>query len=123
MVCDAVEVIVGVINDDVFGPTVLMGLGGTLTEVLHDVGYRVAPFDVATAEAMITSLRGSAIFRGVRGRPACDVAALAQAVSRVSRMAWELRDTLVELDINPMFVRTPGKGGVIGDALAVLRSY
>jgi acetate---CoA ligase (ADP-forming) len=123
MVCDAVEVIVGVINDDVFGPTVLMGLGGTLTEVLHDVGYRVAPFDVATAEAMITSLRGSAIFRGVRGRPACDVAALAQAVSRVSRMAWELRDTLVELDINPMFVRTPGKGVVIGDALAVLRSY
>lgn len=120
MVYGAVEVIVGAVNDEVFGPTILLGLGGTLTEVLHDVVYRVAPFDVTTADVMINSLRGSAIFRGVRGRSLCDVDALAQAVSRVSEIAWDLRDRLVELDINPMFVKAIGSGVVIADALVVL---
>ena len=51
MVSDALEIIVGVINDDVFGPTVLLGFGGTLAEVLHDRSYRIAPFDDATARS------------------------------------------------------------------------
>lgn len=122
MVADALEAIVGVVNDEVFGPTVLLGVGGTFTEVLNDVTYRIAPFDVATARTMIDGLRGSALFGGVRGQVPRDIDALAQAVSRISEMAWELRGSLVELDINPLFVREVGAGVVVGDALAVMRA-
>jgi succinyl-CoA synthetase beta subunit len=120
MVDDALEVIVGVINDSVFGPTVLLGCGGTLAEVLSDRSYRVAPFDEETADAMIHELRGAAMFSGVRGAPARDTPALATAISRVSHMAWALRDRLLELDINPLFVRVAGQGVIAGDALAVM---
>ncbi len=120
MVVDALELMVGIVNDSVFGPTVLLGFGGTLAEVLRDRTYRVAPFDQGTARAMIDELRGAAILQGVRGAPPRDIEALAEAVSRISRMGWTLRDTLVELDINPLFVRAAGGGVVAGDALAVV---
>jgi hypothetical protein len=96
MVSEALELILGVINDSVFGPVVMLGLGGTLTEVIGDAVYRVAPCNVDTARAMIAELRGSRLFAGARGRPAADVDALAQLVSDVSRLAWERRDSLLE---------------------------
>jgi acetate---CoA ligase (ADP-forming) len=120
MVEDGIEMVVGVIHDDVFGPTVLLGLGGTLTEVRRDVSYRVAPFGVATAHAMINELRGRAILDGVRGRLPGDIDALAEVISRVSDMAWMLRGRIAELDINPLFVRPAGHGVIAGDALAVM---
>lgn len=120
MVSDALEVIVGVVNDEIFGPVVALGLGGTLAEVMQDIAYRVAPFDAATAREMIDTLRGHALFDGMRGQSARDVEALAATVARVSALAWELRDSLLELDINPLFVRAAGAGVVAGDALAVL---
>lgn len=113
--------LVGVVNDPVFGPTVACGLGGIFAEVLHDVTYRVAPFEPAEALEMIGELRGRALFDGVRGRAALDVDALAEAVAAVSRLAWDFRDRLAELDINPLFVRPRGHGVVAADALAVLR--
>ncbi len=120
MIDDALEVIVGVVNDAVFGPVVALGLGGTLAEIINDRVYRVAPFDAVTARDMIAGLRGHALFGGVRGQSARDVAALAETVARVSELAWQLRESLVELDINPLFVRAAGAGVVAGDALAVL---
>ncbi len=120
MIADALEVIVGIVNDEVFGPVVALGLGGTLAEVMHDVVYRVAPFDAATAREMIEGLHGRALFDGARGQTARDIDALAAAVARVSELAWELRASLIELDINPLFVRAAGAGVVAGDALAVL---
>ena len=80
----------------------------------------MAPFDAVTARDMIAGLRGHALFGGVRGQSARDVAALAETVARVSELAWQLRESLVELDINPLFVRAAGAGVVAGDALAVL---
>jgi hypothetical protein len=61
------------------------------------------------------------VLRGVRGRPACDVDALAQALVRVSELAWVLRDRLSELDVNPLMVRPHGRGVVAADALLMLR--
>jgi len=80
----------------------------------------VAPFDASTARAMIGELRGAAILSGVRGSKPRDVEAFAETVSRISRMAWELRDSLLALDVNPLFVRAAGEGVVAGDALAVI---
>jgi acyl-CoA synthetase (NDP forming) len=114
-----VEALIGVVNDEAFGPVVALGLGGVLTEVLKDVTYRVAPFDLDTAREMIAELRGAKLFDGYRGQPAADKEALAQTLVAASQMAAALAPRLKELDINPLFV---GPDGVVAaDALVVLR--
>jgi acyl-CoA synthetase (NDP forming) len=117
MIVDGIETIVGVVNDAVFGPVVAFGLGGIYAETLRDVTYRLAPFDQDAAQEMIAELRASAILHGVRGRPAADVDALTQVLARVSELAWHLRATLEEMDINPLLVRPRGHGVVAADAL------
>ena len=70
---------------------------------------------------MIDELRANAIFDGLRGGAPRDRDALVAALVRISELAWDLRERLVELDINPLFVRSPGRGVVAADALVVLR--
>jgi acyl-CoA synthetase (NDP forming) len=116
-----VEALIGVVNDEAFGPTVVLGLGGILSEVLKDVTFRIAPFDIETARDMIAELRGAKLFDGYRGTPAADKEALAAALVEVSRMAAALGPRLKEMDINPLFVRAAGAGVVAADALIVLK--
>ncbi|MGY1498731.1 acetate--CoA ligase family protein [Streptomyces sp. QTS52] len=119
MVERGVEMVVGVTHDDLFGPTVTVGLGGVLVEVLQDTAVRVPPFGEVQARDMLTELRGRALLDGVRGRPPADLDALVEVVMRVQRMALELGDELAELDINPLMVLPRGQGAVALDALAV----
>ncbi|EPD56968.1 acetate--CoA ligase family protein [Streptomyces sp. HGB0020] len=121
MVERGVEMVVGVTHDELFGPTVTVGLGGVLVEVLHDVAVRVPPFGEDQARDMLHDLRGRALLDGVRGRPPADLDALVEVVLRVQRMAVELGDDLAELDINPLMVLPQGQGAVALDALAVCR--
>jgi acetyltransferase len=121
MVEDGLETIVGVVNDPTFGPVVALGLGGVFAETLNDVTCRIAPFDMDAARAMIGELRGTPLFEGARGRAARDVGALAEALTRVSELAWALRERLAELDINPLLVGPVGRGAIAADALIVLR--
>ncbi|WP_406387338.1 acetate--CoA ligase family protein [Streptomyces sp. NBC_00211] len=121
MVERGVEMVVGVTQDDLFGPTVTVGLGGVLVEVLHDAAVRVPPFGEDQARAMLTELRGHALLEGVRGAPPADVDALVEVVLRVQRMALELGGVLSELDINPLMVLPRGQGAVALDALAICR--
>ena len=116
-----VEVLVGIINDSVFGPTVALGLGGVMTEILGDITYRIAPFDLATAHDMIAELKGARLFNGYRGSKPADREALAQMLVDVSKMAMALSDRIQEIDINPVFVRAVGDGVVAADAYVVLR--
>lgn len=113
------EALIGVVNDEAFGPAVALGLGGVLTEVLKDVTYRIAPFDLDTAREMIAELRAARLFDGYRGKPAADKEALAKALVAVSQMAAALAPRLKELDINPVFVAPDGV--VAADALVVLK--
>ncbi|MET9464415.1 acetate--CoA ligase family protein [Streptomyces sp. NPDC006544] len=121
MVERGVEMVVGVTRDDLFGPTVTVGLGGVLVEVLHDAAVRVPPFGEDQARAMLTELRGHALLEGVRGAPPADVDALVEVILRVQRMALELGDELSELDVNPLMVLPRGQGAVALDALAICR--
>ncbi|MFJ4816409.1 acetate--CoA ligase family protein [Streptomyces sp. NPDC088801] len=121
MVEQGVEMVVGVAHDDLFGPTVTVGLGGVLVEVLRDTAVGVPPFGEEQARDMLAGLRGRALLDGVRGRPAADLDALVEVVLRVQRMALELGDQLAELDINPLMVLPRGHGAVALDALAVCR--
>ncbi|MET9679792.1 acetate--CoA ligase family protein [Streptomyces coeruleorubidus] len=119
MVEQGVEMVVGVTHDDLFGPTVTVGLGGVLVEVLRDTAVGVPPFGEDQARDMLAGLRGRALLDGVRGRPPADLDALVEVVLRVQRMALELGDQLAELDINPLLVLPQGQGAVALDALAV----
>jgi acyl-CoA synthetase (NDP forming) len=113
------ETLIGIINDESFGPVVALGLGGVLTEVLKDITYRVAPFGLETAREMIADLRGAKLFDGHRGAPPADKDALASALVAASQMAAALKDRLKEADINPLFVGP--SGAVAADALIVLK--
>ena len=121
MVTDGIEMIAGAVNDQSFGPVVALGLGGVFAETLKDMTFRVAPFGIEDAREMMDELRGRALLHGVRGSPAVDTEALAQALVRVSELAWAMRERLAELDINPLLVRPQGRGVVAADALIVLR--
>jgi len=87
MVDAGIEMVVGVSHDRLFGPTVTVGFGGVLVEVLGDTSVRVPPFHADSVYAMLRELRGYRLLEGVRGGPPLDVEALAEVVLRVQRMA------------------------------------
>lgn len=121
MVGRGIETAVGITHDRTFGPTVTVGLGGVLIEVLDDTAVRIPPFGEGDARAMIGELRGRALLDGVRGRPPADTDALVETVLRVQRMALEIGDGIAELDINPLVVLDHGQGAVALDALVLCR--
>jgi acetyltransferase len=115
-----IEMILGVQTDPQFGPAVVCGFGGVLVEVLRDVAVRVPPLDVVAARAMLEELRGHALLRGVRGRPAADLGALAETIVRVAALAQAGAGRLRALDLNPLFVLEDGRGVVAADWLVEL---
>lgn len=122
MLPKGIEVIVGVSNDPQFGPMVLCGLGGIFVEVFKDVSLYPAPLNKQEALKMIQSLKGSKLLMGCRGTPKCDIAALADFIVHISQYAAARKNTLKELDINPIFVYEEGKGIAMADALIVKHS-
>jgi acyl-CoA synthetase (NDP forming) len=113
---DGAELIVGCRRDLRFGPIVLAGLGGIYAELLDDTVVALAPVDTAQAEELIRSLRGAPMLTGARGRSPLDVAAAAEVLAALSRLAAE-RPDLAEVEINPLLV-TP-TGALALDARAV----
>ncbi len=116
-----VEMIVGAVNDPHFGPYVMVGLGGVLTEVLHDVSHRFAPVSADDARDMLAELKGAKILEGYRGAPPADVDAVVDVLVRLSWLIHDHRAHIAEIDVNPLFVRARGQGVVAADALVVLR--
>lgn len=117
--CKGVEVICGGIHDPVFGPIVMVGLGGIHAELFRDVVFRLAPIDPAEAKVMLQELVARRIFDGLRGEEPRDVGALAELLSRLSMVAAEYRGDLAEIDLNPVVVRAVGEGAFALDALLV----
>lgn len=95
------EIIVGMKRDPSFGPLVMAGLGGVFVEALRDVVFRIAPLTTAVVRDMLSSLRGSALLKGIRGRPAVDRAGLEAVIRRVSQLAMDFPQ-IAEVDINPV---------------------
>jgi len=115
------EVILGSVNDPTFGPTMMFGLGGIFVEVLKDVTFRVAPVSQNQAKNMLGEIRGAPILRGVRGEAPRDQKALAETISRYSKMILDLRDEISESDANPVLVYEEGKGIKVVDARIILK--
>lgn len=112
-----VEVIVGMIRDPQFGPTVMFGLGGIFVEILKDVAFRVCPVERTDIEEMLAEIEGIKMLQGYRGRPRCDVKAIIDIIMEISRLALNY-SVITEIDLNPIIVYE--KGAVVVDAKVFL---
>lgn len=112
---NAVETMIGVTDDPLFGPLIAFGLGGIHVEVLGDVRFRIAPLTDQDADALLHGIRGYKLLKGYRGHPPADLDALRELLLRVSRLA-EAVPEITELDLNPVMALSPGNGCRIVDA-------
>lgn len=119
MLPPGMEFIIGVNNDPQFGPMVLCGLGGVFVEVFKDVSLYPAPLNKKEALHMIQSLKGYKLLTGYRGQKEGDVEALAGLIVQIAGYAAQNKDTLAELDLNPVFVYPKKEGVAMADALIV----
>ncbi|MCW2896861.1 MAG: CoA-binding domain protein, partial [Actinomycetia bacterium] len=113
MAAGGTEVMIGVKDDQMFGPLVVFGLGGLATEVLADHAARLTPLTEADADTLINSIRSAPLLHGHRGAPAADLAALRDVLLRVSRLTDDLPE-VTELDLNPVIARTDSAIAVAG---------
>ena len=107
MVAPGAEMIVGALQDPLFGPLIACGTGGVMVDVIADTAFRLHPLTASDAADMIDELRGARLLRGYRGSPPADEAALRDVLLRVSAIlgaAPEIR----ELDLNPVIVQPAG---------------
>ncbi len=96
-----VELIVGSKLDPVFGPFIVVGLGGIFVELMKGVGFRIAPVSIEEATGILRSLRGAKVFEVFRGMEAVDLSSVAGVVGRDSELAAELANAIEEIDVNP----------------------
>lgn len=117
-----VEVIIGAVRDPVFGVILMVGAGGTATELHRDVTSRLAPVGPQEAAAMLTELRSYPLLTGWRGTPPADIGALAGLISQVSLLAVSVSERVREVELNPVLVHPEGRGCTIADALITVET-
>lgn len=116
-VAGGIETIIGATRHEGFGPVIMFGLGGVLTEILNDVSFALAPVSRNEALNMVDTLKASAIFEGARGTEPVDKELLADVIMRVSQLMIDFPE-ISELDINPFTVQA--NSGIALDARAIL---
>ena len=119
MVLPGVELALGIVVDEQFGPLVMIGTGGVLIEVLRDRRFLLPPIDEAAAARAIESLRVAPLLDGARGAAPVDRSALCRTVAGFGVLASELGDVLSEVDVNPLIANAGGCVAV--DALVIPR--
>jgi acyl-CoA synthetase (NDP forming) len=120
MVPPGVEMVLGVVRDEQFGPLVMLGFGGIYVETLKDVTFALPPFSAATARKMVDGLKLRNLLDATRGRHAVDIDGYCEAAAKLSEVAYFLADTVSEIDINPFILGQ--ESCVAVDALVSLRS-
>ncbi len=111
------ELIIGIKQDPLFGLALVIGAGGVLVELTGDSVMLLLPTTRNDIEAAVASLRVNKLLKGFRGQPAGDVEAAISAIESVAAYAEAIRDAILELDVNPLFVLPEGQGVVAVDAL------
>ena len=118
MITDGVaELILGVSVDPQFGPTLTLGAGGILTELLRDSVSLLFPVSESQVSQAIEKLRINVLLKGWRGNPEGDTEALVVAVLKLAEFVERHSERLAGCDINPLIVRPRGKGVIVVDAL------
>ena len=99
-----VELIVGIQNDPQFGPMIMAGLGGVMTEVFKDVAFRMLPITTSDAKSMLDELKGSKLLKGFRGSAPVDTNMVAKALVQIGKIGVENADYINSIDFNPVIV-------------------
>ena len=115
----AVELIVGLQNDHQFGPVIMVGMGGILTEVMKDVAFRMLPITTRDAKSMLGELKGAKLLRGFRGSKPIDLDMIAKALVRIGKLGMENATHFDSIDFNPVIV-SPKTYSVV-DAKIILK--
>lgn len=119
MLKKGLEMIIGVNNDPQFGPVIMAGMGGVFVEVFKDIAICPAPVNEAEVQKMLKSLKAYKLLNGYRGGEKYDIDALCRTIVSIGNFAAAKKDTLKELDINPLFVYPEGEGVGIADSLII----
>ncbi|MBA4392842.1 MAG: carboxylate--amine ligase [Desulfobacca sp.] len=114
------ELVLGLSRDPQFGPCVMFGLGGVLTEIINDTVFRVAPLEIIDAQEMLQELRAKAVLDQFRGQAAADRETICRSLIALGRLGLE-NEAIAEIDINPLIIAPDGQVKAV-DALVVLRS-
>ncbi len=112
------ELVAGLFRDPQFGPVVMFGIGGVLTEALADVAFRLAPICETDVKEMLSEIRAKALLDGYRGEAAVNRRQIIQILMGLSNIAVELPQ-ISEIDINPLLADSDGRLRAV-DALIVL---
>jgi acyl-CoA synthetase (NDP forming) len=120
MVSGGKEVIIGMIRDPTFGPTLMFGLGGIYVEILKDVKFAVAPVNVNDAANMISGIRTHKLLEGSRGSEPVDIEAIKNIILRVSQLVTDFPE-ISEFEINPLIVFDEGEGALAVDMRLILK--
>lgn len=116
------ELILGMKNDQMFGPVILLGIGGIFVEVFKEVVCRIAPLTNQSAKYMVRELKGYQILEGARGKKKLSIAGLEQALLDLSRLSLDFDNIISEIDINPLIVLEEGKGVTAADVLIIKKN-
>jgi len=119
MVPQGVELIVGLQNDPQFGPVIMVGLGGVLTEIFKDVAFRMLPITAVDAKSMLQELKGAKILQGFRGSKPIDQNMLAKALVQIGKLGVDNAGYFDSIDFNPIVVYP--KSYYVVDAKILLR--
>ncbi len=114
------EVILGSSKDPSFGSLLMFGLGGIYVEALKDISFRIAPLDLDDVDSMIKEIRSYPILKGMRGEEPSDLAAVEEALLRLSQLVTDFPEIL-EMDINPLMVLPAGKGAFVIDSRLTIK--
>ena len=120
MVPKGVELIVGIQNDPQFGPVIMVGMGGIMTEVMKDVAFRMLPITVSDAKSMLNELKGSKLLKGFRGSEPVDINMAAKMLVQIGRLGVDNADYINSIDFNPVVVYP--KSHFVVDAKIILNS-
>ena len=114
------ELVAGMIRDPQFGPCVMFGLGGILTEALDDVSFRIAPVERRDAMAMMDEIRSAAILGPIRGMAAADRSVLSKTLLALGRIGLE-HEEIEAIDINPLLLQEDGTPVAVDAAIWISR--
>jgi len=120
MVPKGVELIVGIQNDPQFGPVIMVGLGGIMTEVMKDVAFRMLPITTSDAKSMLNELKGAALLKGFRGSDPIDLNMTAKMLVSIGKLGVENADYINSIDFNPVVVYP--KSHFVVDAKIILNN-
>lgn len=111
---DKKETIIGMSEDPQFGPMIMFGLGGIYVEALKDVSFRIAPLSRQVGREMVEEIKTIKLLKGIRGEDPSDIDSIIEIILRVSQLVTDFPE-IIEMDINPLFVKKQGEGSIAGD--------